>query len=108
MSLRFFYARAECGEVCMGRLGLVGLVGLVGSEKDLVRAALARSAGSGDPRRARHRNSPLLTPHSSDPTPHIPLLISSLYPLCLCVYPSLSSQQKIAQANRLRWLTCAT
>jgi len=53
MSLRFFYARAECGEVCMGRLELMGLVGLMGSEKDLVRIAIARSAGAGAPRRAR-------------------------------------------------------
>lgn len=53
MSLRFFYVRAECGEVCMGRLGLVGLMGLMGSEKDLVRIAIARSAGAGAPRRAR-------------------------------------------------------
>jgi hypothetical protein len=50
MSLRFFYARAECGDVCMGRLGLVGLMG---SEKDLIRIAIARSAGAGAPRRAR-------------------------------------------------------
>jgi len=81
MSLRFFCAPAECGEVCMGRLGLVGRLGLMGSEKDLVRAALARSAGSGDPRRARHRSSPLLTSHSSHPTPHF----LSVSPVSLCL-----------------------
>jgi hypothetical protein len=95
MSLRFFYARAECGDVCMGRLGLVGLMG---SEKDLIRIAIARSAGA----EARaERNSSLLSPLSS--------LLCPLCIPCVSVFIPLSlPNKKIAQANRLRWLTCAT
>ncbi len=96
MSLRFFYARAECGEVCMGRLGLVGRLGLMDRKRIWFESRLLVRRGR-EPRAERSSK----TPHSHFPLPLCVPCVSVFTPLCL-------PNKKIAQANRLRWLTCAT
>ena len=127
MSLRFFCARTECGEVgkglmglmgvlgLMGLMGLLGLLGLMGAEESWFEPHLRFRRG----RETRaERGSALLTPHaafctlhsqfpipnSQFPIPNSQFPIPTPLPLCVpCVSvftPLRLPNKKIAQANR--------